>query len=191
MRTAFILPLAMAAVGVAGCGSGPDDIALASHRVPERDLTLQQATSPELEFASPIELARSPVEPASTRRAPQTRTAKHTPHAVTVSTHPAAAPSPAPAPAASEAPTTSLAAADAGPPDPHALAPGQTVTVLPAAGGSSTAEPSGHGDWTDQLPPDRGTGTTIHGGRGGDCGGRGGGSPGGWTDGGGVLKGLR
>jgi hypothetical protein len=58
-------------------------------------------------------------------------------------------------------------------PDPNALAPGQTVTVLPASSGSSSS-PSG----TDQGLPDaqRGDsrGVTIRGGRGGSCGGRGG-----------------
>jgi len=186
MRPAFLLPFAVAA-GLAACGSGPDDTALASRRVPERDLTLQQATSPDLEIVSPVELGRVSALPASTRRAPQPRTTKRTPRAVTVSTQPAEAP--APAPATTEASTTSLATAEAEAPDPHALAPGQTVTILPASGGSSAAEPSGHGDWTDRLPPDRGTGTSIHGGGGGHCGGRGHG--GGWTDGGGGFKGLR
>jgi hypothetical protein len=87
----------------------------------------------------------------------------------------------APAPAAIAPLPVSQAAYE--PPDPHALAPGQTVTVLPASGGGSASEPG----LTDQGPPDArhgdSGGTAIRGGgHGGSCGGRGhpgsGGAPG-------------
>jgi hypothetical protein len=181
MRTAALLPLAIAAV--AACGSGPNDSAEISARVPERDLTLQGAGASELEVASAIELARAPAEPAQTRRA--TSQHKRAPRIVTVASR--LVEKAAPTPAATPAPASSPADANAEASDPHALAPGQTVTVLPASGGSSAPEPSGRGNWTDDLPAS-GRGTAIHGGHGGNCGGRGGGGFGGWADGGGVLK---
>ena len=87
----------------------------------------------------------------------------------------------APAPAAIAPLPVSQAAYEA--PDPNALAPGQTVTVLPASSGGSASEPG----LTDQGPPDArhgdSGGTAIRGGGdGGRCGGRGhpgsGGAPG-------------
>jgi hypothetical protein len=184
MRTASLLPVAIAAA-VAACGSGPNSSAQITARVPERDLTLQ-GTASELEVASAIELARAPAEPARARRA--TSQHKRAPRIVAGSSRSVEkVAAPAPAPTATTPPSaTSLVDAEA--PDPHALAPGQTVTVLPASSGSSAPEPSSRGSWTDDLPAS-GRGTAIHaGGHGGNCGGRGGGGLGGVADAGGVLK---
>ena len=129
-----------------------------------------------------MELARAPAQASATRNVRKRVAAPRAPAKPAVAATPVAAPppvSPAPVPAAP---------AEAEAPDPHALAPGQTVTVLTASTASAGDGPSG-GDWTDQLPADRGRGTTIRGGRGGDCGPRGhGGRP---NSGGGFRGGLR
>lgn len=182
MRSLFLVPLAAAALGAAGCGSPPP--AVEAGQVPRRDLTLQPDDAPRVEVASPVELARAlPAEHRTGTRARKVRRAART-------TAPA---SPASAPAAADVPSLTPAAVAAAapaspasyePPDPQALAPGQTVTVLPASTGASGAPAS-----TDDPLPDaqRGDsrGVTIRRGHGGSCGGRGGhgGSPG--------LRGLR
>jgi hypothetical protein len=156
MRRILLLPLALsAAVTVGACRTGADGTEQTAFQVPKRDLTLQQAGAPQVEVASPLELARA--EPTRHQSAPQqqvqrrlTRTRRHaTP----------AAPAPNAEPATMDAVVTSPASAAATPvsqavyeaPDPHALAPGQTVTVLPASSsGGSTSNPG----WTDRGPPD-------------------------------------
>lgn len=179
MRSLFLIPLAAATVA-AGCGSPSANPEVG--RVPQRDLTLQQAGAPQVEVASPVELARA--VPVEHRTGAQARKARRT-------TRTAAPSSPAPAPAIADVavstPAASAAAVPASPasyetPDPYALAPGQTVTVLPASNGVGAALAS----TPDDGPPDaqRGDsrGVTIRGGgHGGSCGGRGGhpgGSPG-------------
>jgi hypothetical protein len=185
MRVLLLLPLAIVATFAGGCRTASDDAEQTAFQVPKRDLTLQQADAPPVEVASPVELARVPAEPRAATRQSKVRRP-------TRSAHPAAADrdvtaqratADAPAAAATAAVPVSQAAYEA--PDPYALAPGQTVTVLPASGGSDPG-------WTDQGPPDarhgESRGTTIHaGGHGGDCGGRGGGR----HPGGGVGPGLR
>jgi hypothetical protein len=189
MRTVFLVPLALtAAVAAAGCGSAPHDTEQAAARVPERDLTLRQAESSEFEVVSPVELGREPVQQATAQPRRHVRAAARAPRAVAVSARSVEAPAPAPVSTASSSPTAMAAAAEAEAPDPHALAPGQTVTVLTASGGPTSDEPASSGDWTDQLPANGGGGTTIHGGRGGNCGGRG---HGGLPAGGGGFRGLR
>ena len=173
MRILFLAPFAAAAVLAAGCRSASSDQESAAFQVPRRDLTLQQADAPKVDIASPVELGRAvPVEHRTVARQQKARrAARPTPPA-----EPAAQPV---ADVAVARPAASAAAVLATPavyeaPDPNALAPGQTVTVLPASSGSSSS-PSG----TDQGPPDaqRGDsrGVTIRGGgHGGSCGGRGG-----------------
>jgi hypothetical protein len=182
MRALLLLPVALAAVGAAGCGSASADPEQTAFQAPRRDLTLRQTASPAAEVASPVELARAP---AHARTARQVR---HSSKAASASRRPAppvAAPAPTPvaAPISPAAPVAAPAKTEA--PDPHALAPGQTVTIVPASTASTDA-PSG-GDWTDQLPAQGGRGTTIRGG-GGDCGGRG---HGGRPNGGGGFRGLQ
>jgi hypothetical protein len=171
MRSLLLIPLAAAVVGAAACRSpSPNPEA---GQVPQRDLTLQQTDAPQVEIASPVELARA--VPVEQRGATHTRKTRRT-----VRT---AAPSPVPAPAVADVPVSTPAASAAAvpaspasyePPDPYALAPGQTVTVLPASSGPGAAPAS-----TDDRPPDaqRGDsrGVPIRGGgHGGSCGGRGG-----------------
>jgi hypothetical protein len=182
MRTALILPLALAAVAAAGCGTASDGTQQTAFRVPQRDLTLRQGEAPEVEVASPIELARAPVQARSVHQPRQTRRAARASRPETI--HPAAAAAvSAPAPAPTRVEPISLAAPASEAPDPHALAPGKTVTMIPVSSGPSTA-PEGN----DPLPPEGGRGTAIHtGGHGGGC------RPGGigGHPGGGGFRGLR
>lgn len=172
MRILFLFSFAAAAVVAAGCRSASSDPESAAFQVPRRDLTLQQADAPRVDIASPVELGRAvPVEHRSVPRQQKARlAARPTPSAEPAGQPVADVPVATPAASAAAVPATP-AVYEA--PDPNALAPGQTVTVLPASSGSSSS-PSG----TDQGPPDaqRGDsrGVTIRGGRGGSCGGRGG-----------------
>jgi hypothetical protein len=171
MRTVLILPLALAAaVAAGGCGTASDGTEQTAFRVPQRDLTLQPAGAPDVEVASPVELARRPVQPSSAIHHPQhARRPVRAPRRKAA--EPAAAPA-APPPASARTLVDPLSLATGKAPeaaDPHALAPGRTVTVIPASSGPSSA-PSAP-EWTDQRPGEPDRGTTIHGGGdGGGCG---------------------
>ena len=195
MRTMFLLPLALAAAAAAsGCGTASEGTEQASLRVPRRDLTLQNAAVAQVEVASPVELASTPIQ----------RSTVHHPRR-------ARRPSPAPSPqstgsGAAAAPVLDLTAAQhaplamstaPAPADPHELAPGQSVTVIPVSSDPSTVP-----DWTDEHPSDGGRGIAVgtdgHGGGcrgGGGSGmggsGMGGSGMGGSGDGGGGFRGLR
>lgn len=184
MRTLLLLPFALAACAVTGCGNGSDGTEQTAFQVPRRDLTLQETQAPKVEVASPVELARAPVQRRAAYRPQRARMAARTPRPAAVQPAPAA---PAPAPARARTDSMSLASS-VEPPDPHALAPGQSVTIIPASSGPPSEGSSSAPDWTDQRPGDGGHGPTIRGGgHGGRCGGRGtGGHPGG-----GGFRGLR
>jgi len=173
MRIVMLLPLALAAVAAGGCRTASEGTEQAALGVPQRDLTLQQTAAPEVEVASPVELARVPSEPPTTqrpRRAHRPAPARH-PEANAPEVAPATLP-PTPAPAQPVA--TALAASAPEAADPHALAPGQSVTIIPASSGPTT--PS---DWTDQRPAGRERGVEVGaGGHGGRCKPRGTGMPG-------------
>jgi len=178
MRSLLLVPLATVALVAAGCGSPSRNPEVG--QVPQRDLTLQQAAAPQVEVASSMELARAvPVEH---------RTAAHTRNRRRVFR--SAAPNPqAPTPAVADVPAStpgaSAAAVPARPasyevPDPYSLAPGQTVTVLPAGNGAGAA-PSPTSDGPPDARRGESRGVMVHGGHGGSCGGRSGragGSPG-------------
>jgi hypothetical protein len=132
MRAA-ILPLAFTAAVLAGCASETPRTAnletgsrgAEGTAVPERDLTLQAPAAPAVEVASPVELSRATPEPKPARRA-------------RVSRKPAPAPAPDPVPEtapAAVAPVSdsTVAVADVG--DGRELAPGKTVTIIPASSG--------------------------------------------------------
>lgn len=193
MRTLVLVSFTLAAsIGAGGCRPSPNDAPESAFQVPKRDLTLQQTNAPHVEVASPVELARAapPEQRNGAQRSVRRRSmAPHSasPAAREAPAQPAATATPVPVPAPSGVAPLPVSQAAYEPPDPYALAPGQTVTVLPASGGSPS-EPG----WTDQGPPDArhgdSGGTTIHGGgHGGSCGGHGhpgsGGAPG--------LRGLR
>jgi hypothetical protein len=159
MRTVF-LPLTAVAMIAAGCGPRGREQAPSA---PRRDLTLQ-AQGGGAEVASAVELQNI-------------RSLRHTPRASRRISRPASAPlsrpiQAAPAPAAmAAAPALALPVATpvstvSDPVSDRELAPGKTVTVIPASSGPST-EPG----WTDQAPRDRGA--SVGGRVGGGC--RGGG----------------
>jgi hypothetical protein len=178
MRTVQLLTLLLTAAAAGGCRGAPEGARHQAPRVPARDLTLEQPALPEVAVASPAELTQTRVERSAARhlrradrpapkrsRTPARREAPRAPTPVVA----------APAPAASTRPE---------PADPHALAPGQTVTIIPASSGPSSA-PATPREW----PADEGPGTIIHAGGGGRCAPRGGAHPGtGW---GGGFRGLR
>jgi hypothetical protein len=179
MRSASILSLALTAAGLAGCA--PDSPRTSNQetavgtaqrdKLPARDLTLRTPATPAIEVASPVELSRALPQPRSTRR-PR------------ISPKPAPAPAPDPVPEASPAaeaavpaPTMEMVRAEPAPEEDatagagRELAPGKTVTVIPASSGPSYSpeEPS----WG---PPGPGRSVIIGGGggRGGKCRPRGG-----------------
>ena len=173
MRIVMLLPLALAAVAAGGCRTASEGTEQAALGVPQRDLTLQQTAAPDVEIASPVELARAPSERPTTqrpRRAHRPAPARHSE---------ANAPEVAPVmvtttPAPAQPAATALAASAPEAADPHALAPGQSVTIIPASSGATTLT-----DWTDQRPPGRERGVDVGaGGHGGRCKPRGTGMPG-------------
>jgi hypothetical protein len=173
MRIVILLPLALAAVAAGGCRTASEGTEQAALGVPQRDLTLQQAAAPEVEIASPVELARAPSERPTTqppRRAHRAAPARH-PEATLPEVAPATL-TPPPVPAQPRA--TALAASAPEEADPHALAPGDSVTIIPASSGPTTPT-----DWTDQRPSGRERGVEVGGGgHGGRCKPRGTGMPG-------------
>ena len=173
MRIVTLLPLALAALAAGGCRTASEGTEQAALGVPQRDLTLQQTPAPGVEVASAVELAGAPTQRPSTQR-------PHRAHRPAPRPHPdAAAPEDAavalaPAPAPAQPAPTALAASAPEAADPHALAPGQSVTIIPASSGSSTPE-----DWTDERPSGRERGVEVGaGGHGGRCKPRGTGMPG-------------
>ena len=173
MRIVMLLPLALAAAAAGGCRTASEGTEQAALGVPQRDLTLQQAPAPQVEVASPVELGRTPIQqPASHRpRRAQRPTAVAQSETSGAGDAPATLPAPALVPAPTHSDPVVLAAGEAEPPDPHALPPGRSVTVIPASTGSSTDE-----GWTDQRPSGRERGVTVGAGpHGGGCKPRGGG----------------
>jgi hypothetical protein len=141
MRSAFLFPLSISLVVAAGCASPVKETAAARSDL-KRDLTLVSSTR-ETAIATPIELGRIR-QPAGNQInvSSRHRVVRHraTPRS-TASPKPvhvaASAPVPAPAPA--------VAQPDPMPADPHELAPGKTVTIIPVSSGPSTAAPTDGG----------------------------------------------
>ena len=163
MRALSLIPLAMVVV-VAGCGSESAESGRASG-VPQRDLTLQQAPAPDMAVASALEAPRPrPERPMihRPRRSPDQALAPArdpgTPDAAS-NAEPVAVPTVAPAPAQAAAPPIVDEAVD-----PHALAPGKTVTIVPVTSGPSTG--SGHD--ADEMPSRAGRAIIMMGGGHGD-----------------------
>jgi hypothetical protein len=173
MRIVMLLPLALAAVAAGGCRTGSEGTEQAALGVPQRDLTLQRSAAPDVEIASPVELARAPSERPTTQR--PRRAHRPAPARDAEANLPEVAPAtlrPTPAPA--QPTPTALAAGAPEAADPHALAPGQSVTIIPASSGPTTPA-----DWTDQPPSGRERGVEVGGGgHGGRCKPRGTGMPG-------------
>ena len=160
MRSLFLIPLTALAL-VSGCGRGPEETGRAS-TAPPRDLTLERSPAPALQVASPLEAPRPRPERPRVQR--PRRTPRPAPVPAPLPMPPAAAPeaeaaAPAPAPAAAPGQPSAVAAAD-----PHALAPGQTVTIVPVNSGPSV------GSDPAEAPPSRaGRAILIGRGHGGSC----------------------
>jgi hypothetical protein len=168
MRAAVLFPLAFVAVALTGCGgdgtnlSGREETASrAAAAALERDLTLSVPQVPATEVASAIELSLPKPAPAPVhRRYPRPRP-KPAPSAVAESA-PAPTPEPVTVPAVSEAlsePATTDEVFAGG----RELAPGRTVTVIPASSG-----PSVEADPGDSWLPSGGSRGVLVGG-GGTC----------------------
>jgi hypothetical protein len=162
MRIVLLLPLALA-VAAGGCRTASQGTEQAAFRVPERDLTLRESGAPDVQVASPAELASTPTQRATMHQPRRARRPAPAPRS--------AAPAPALVPTPAEpVPLATSAAPEA--PDPHALAPGQSVTIIPASSSGPSTDP----DWTDQRPSGPTRGITVgSGGHGGGCHPRGGG----------------
>jgi hypothetical protein len=163
MRALSLIPFAVA-VAVAGCGSESAEGGRASG-VPQRDLTLQQAPAPDMAVASALEAPRPrPERPMihRPRRSPDQALAPArdpgSPEAAP-NAEPVAVPTVAPAPAQAAAPPIVDEAVD-----PHALAPGKAVTIVPVSSGPSTG--SGHA--ADEMPSRAGRAIIMMGGGHGD-----------------------
>ena len=176
MRTASLLSLAFTAGLVTACGQGAppeterEETASRAPALPDRDLTLRAPTAPAAEVVSPIELSRRPPSspsPGVSRPRPKPQ--------------PAPAPEPIPqpedelTPAPVIVPAVAVARELAEPaPDEEVaaggreLAPGKTVTLIPASSG-----PSIEADEDDAwMPSQRPRGVLVGGG--GTCRPRGG-----------------
>ena len=162
MRALSLVPLAIVIV-VAGCGSEPAASGHASG-VPQRDLTLQQAPAPDMAVASALEAPRPrPERPMihRPRRSPDQALAPARKSATEAAptTEAVAVPTVAPAPAQAAAPPLVDEAVD-----PHALAPGKTITIVPVSSGPST----GSGRVDDDMPSRAGRAIIMMGGGHGD-----------------------
>jgi hypothetical protein len=141
MRPALLLPFALGgALAAAACGTSSERGEQTAFQVPHRDLTLQGSQGRDVEVASPVELGRAPIEHRASHRQPRAG------HAGSESARAVeAAPAMAVAHIAEAAPAKEAPAASvsepAEAPDPHALPPGRTVTILPVSDGASGAAP--------------------------------------------------
>jgi hypothetical protein len=158
--------LSLGLLTACGIASGaPEETATRSGSL-NRDLKLQSAAAPAVEIASPVELGRA--EPEQ-RAAPRPRSSPRPAPAPSPDRTPDAAPAPelVSAPAPVSVATAPAPAAPAPAADSRELAPGQTVTVLPASSGTTSSgadtyvpgdsdhgafKPGGH----CPLPPRRG-----------------------------------
>ena len=174
MRIVSLFPLAIAAAAAA-CGPDesrvPQETAAHAASAPDRDLTLQAPAAEIVDVASPVELSR----PAPASRVPAARPRPRPGPAP----EPLPEPEPDPAPVAEPEAAPAVAVAEAAvevEPVPEAqaaaggreLAPGKTVTVIPASNGP-VLEAEADDSW---LPSERPRG--IIGGGGGTCRPRGG-----------------
>jgi hypothetical protein len=163
MRSTTLLPLALL-LAVGACSQGPEESGRAS-TVPTRDLTLERSPAPPAEVASPLELAYPRPEqprvhrPRRERRAAPAPSPHVPPPDAAPVAHPAPVPAIAPATPAVYRSSTRAAAAD-----PRALAPGQTVTVIPASSGPSVGS-----DPVEAAPSRAGRAILIGRGHGGTC----------------------
>ncbi len=172
MRAAFLLPLAFTTALLAGCesaGPQPREQATATRRgaLPDRDLTLQAAAPAPVVVASPVELAR-PVNgprrtsrPAAAPKPARIPTPEPPSAAALVAAEPVAAEPVAAEPVAAE-PVAVAAPVQPAPEERSAgagreLAPGTTVTLVPASNGP-TVEAAEEDSWVPSERPRSGLG---------------------------------
>ena len=169
MRIPMILPLALVVLALGGCRGQSEETEQAALGVSQRDLTLQQPTAPEVSVASSTELGRTPSERP---KAPNPRRARQsTPAPARLPVDPdergdsAGISVTAAVPADTQFRPVALVPDDLEPPDPHALPPGRSVTVIPASAGPTTDR-----GWTDAGPSRGEGGASVGGGpHGGRC----------------------
>ena len=137
MRSAFLFPLSLSLVVAAGCSSPVKEQAAARSDL-KRDLTLVNSTR-ETAIATPIELGRIR-QPAGNHNnvAVRHRVVRHRAAARSTAV---SSPQPVHVVASTPAPAPAVAQPQPMAPDPHELAPGKTVTIIPVSSGPSTADP--------------------------------------------------
>jgi hypothetical protein len=159
MRSLSLIPIT-ALVLAGGCGRGPEETGRAP-AVPSRNLTLERSPAPAVLVASPLEAPRPRPERPRVQRSRRTARPEpaRAPQPVPVAAPAAEAAAPATDPAAAAPRPSADAAADR-----HALAPGQTVTIVPVNSGPSV------GSDPAEAPPSRaGRAILIGRGHGGTC----------------------
>jgi hypothetical protein len=161
-----IIVAGAASLLLAACG-GSTRIQESATSIPQRDLTLTPATGATTQFASKLELGVPTQEVRQTRAPRASRQGR-----VTRVPDVPAAQAPTPVAVAAPAPVTD-APPPPPPPDPtgRELAPGATITVIPASTSSGSA--GGGTDWSEIPAPREGGVVMIGGGHGGRCQGRG------------------
>ncbi len=177
MRPPSLLSFVIAAL-VAACGSEvsslpeADETAIRAPAAPERDLTLQAPAASVVEVASPVELSRPEPQRTVSREANPRPSPKPRPRPAPM---PEPEPEDPPAPEPVAVPAVAVAELEVAPvadEQPAAggreLAPGKTVTVIPASNGT-VVEADTDDSW---LPSERARG--IIGAGGGTCRPRGG-----------------
>jgi len=167
MRSARWLTGLVVLGGLSGCG-GDRRVESAEMKPPPRDLT-QPAEPASVTVASPVELGRA--QPHSSRAHPNRPTRKAT-RVRKAPPAPPAAPTPEPVITAVPAVMKPISGPVAPATEPqrgigHELAPGETITVIPAASGPPT-------DAGEGIEGHKGGGVFIGGGHGGTCRPRGG-----------------
>ena len=159
MRAVSMLPLAVAAVVLTGCASeSPLNHETASSGagaavLPERDLTLQSPASPVVGVASPIELSRPAPKARPTRHIVSRRPPNPVPAPAPVRDAAPAVEAPAPAPAVTvpEVEAQPARVEDVAVGAGRELAPGKTVTAIPASSGPSYT-PEADDSWLPEGP---------------------------------------
>ena len=151
MRLESLLVVTALTLALGGCNtdsskSPADETAMTSHEagaLAPRDLTLRTSSTPALEVASPVELSRPSLP--SPRRAARKLSRKPAP-ATVPEQPPEAAPAlaaaiPVPATVVDEVAADPVPVEDVSTGSGRELAPGKTVTIVPASAGPSTASP--------------------------------------------------
>lgn len=140
------VPLALIAALLAACATesprlSDEKTATDPTAAPARDLTLQAAATPEVEVASAVELSRpNPPAPRDTRpKASPKRAPAATPDPVPEATPVAEVAAVVAAMSVAEVPASPPPVEDAADVGGRELAPGKTVTIVPASSGPSAA----------------------------------------------------